>query len=486
MEELSRNNSGNNIGVPRKSILERRRLARWNHELERKDIRRARRFNSKRVKKHHKKRIWYRNRVLTYLRSKLNGKDISYYHEQEKAWVIPIPSDFSFITNTEETLNVLYSIVAASNKEPYSIFIDHSKCKNMDLGASAVLDVITLSIRQEWRVNTISYHIAGRYPDDSDVMAVIACMGITKHLKATGMQVPKEVEEQFVKFELLHGRRQAKDRILAPSSQEKAATDLALYLNGCFEKASGYSFKGSGKKQVVQWAGELITNAEEHSEQAEWYSIAYMKPVESAQIEDGTQAVMGECHLVVFNFGRSIYESLSSEDTPVGTREQISNLVNKHASKGFFGIGQYNPEDLWTLYALQDGVSRFAETPGSISRGKGTVKMIQAFQTLGETLENDDGKHPEMALVSGKTCIRFDQKYKLVPVSFPGGERFIVAFNENNSLEEKPDRRNVSGIGGFFPGTLLTFRFYIDRRYLDKTIKTPPATEGGSNDKKDD
>jgi hypothetical protein len=58
------------------------------------------------------------------------------------------------------------------------------------------------------------------------------------------------------------------------------------------------------------------------------------------------------------------------------------------------------------LYALQEGVSRFTDTPGGEDRGNGTVRMIQFFTDLA-------GEEPEMALVSGKTYILFDGKYKL-------------------------------------------------------------------------
>jgi len=198
-----------------------------------------------------------------------------------------------------------------------------------------------------------------------------------------------------------------------------------------------------------------------------------MRPITLSAPPGQAPAIGGECQLVIFNFGKSIFESLSAPETPEATRTQVTALVDKHASKSFFLSQAYSPEDLWTLYALQEGISRFSPVPGEIDRGKGTVKMIQAFQALGATI--DQNLHPEMTLVSGSSCIRFTKRYQMREVAFEGGSRQIIAFNDTNSLDERPDSSHVHSLQGKFPGTLLTFRFFIDKRYLERVLhnKTP-------------
>jgi hypothetical protein len=58
--------------------------------------------------------------------------------------------------------------------------------------------------------------------------------------------------------------------------------------------------------------------------------------------------------------------------------------------------------------------------------------------------------------------------YRLKEEQVFGGQRKIIAFNEKNSLENAPDSHHVHSLAGHFPGTILTFRFFIDSRYLDK------------------
>ena len=92
--------------------------------------------------------------------------------------------------------------------------------------------------------------------------------------------------------------------------------------------------------------------------------------------------------------------------------------------------------------------------------------MIEAFQKLGGTM--NPAQRPEMSLVSGSSRIYFSEQYHLQRKDVQGGSRMILAFNENNELAEKPDPKHVHSLSGMFPGTMLTFRFYIDSRYLDK------------------
>ena len=411
---------------------------------------------------------------MGYLRGSIEGRDISEFDEANQQWIIRIPESFSFISNPGDALNVLRSVVAVSGKTPRALMFDHSKCQSMDLGASAALDVITVSLRQEWSKRG-KYGLGGRYPQNERVLAVFLCMGMTKHLQVAGSTPPPELEAIFHRFPLFKGRRQASDRITGGSDQERASSALAEYLNQCFDIAGDCSFTVEGQRHIVLWAGELITNAEEHSEEAGWYAIAYMVPIEARDGSEQTSGICGECQLAIFNFGKSIYESLSGPETPEATRSEIAALVEKQSSRSFFLRPGYSPEDLWTLYALQEGVSRFSPGPGKIDRGKGTVKMIRAFQAFGDTL--DKNLEPEMTLVSGTSCIRFTKRYQMREVQFEGGSRQIIAFNDANSLEERPDSGHVYSLPGKFPGTLLSFRFFIDKRYLEGVLHRKAPAE---------
>lgn len=456
-----------------------KRVATWRRELDRRSRKAAKRRHQSQFGGISRPPVWLQNPLLAYLGARFRGKDISRYDENQGYWVIKIPKDFSFGSNPNDALDTIYSVIAVAGRSPHELIFDHRECVNMDLGASAVLDIVAINLRLQWRTLG-KCTLGGWYPENERVREAFVCMGMTKHLHVTGAQPPPEIEEKFFKFPLIKGRRQAKDRMTGGSDQESASTKLAEYLNECFEQAANYSFSVEGQRHVLQWASEIITNAEEHSKQAEWYTIAYMRPISAKTGKSEDEAVCGECQLVIFNFGESIYESLSSSETPTTTHDQIAEKVAMHSAKNYFFPRSYSPEDLWTLYALQDGVSRFSPSLGEIDRGKGTVRMIGAFQALGDTL--DTSLKPEMTLISGASCIHFTKRYQMRLVPFPGGSREIIAFNDKNSLDERPDSKHVHSLTGKFPGTLLTFRFFIDKRYLDDVFSIAKTNKSKLND----
>lgn len=124
-------------------------------------------------------------------------------------------------------------------------------------------------------------------------------------------------------------------------------------------------------------------------------------------------------------------------------------------------------EDLWTLYSLQEGVSRFKDTPEGIDRGQGTVHLIELFHKLGKRKSGEET--PKMCLISGSTYILFDGKYQMQPTERRGEKRKIIAFNKQNDLAKKPDSDYVKRFNGFFPGTLISMSFFLDKEYL-KTL----------------
>jgi len=84
--------------------------------------------------------------------------------------------------------------------------------------------------------------------------------------------------------------------------------------------------------------------------------------------------------------------------------------------------------------------------------------MIETFQGL----SGDRFGTAKMCVMSGRTHILFDGKYKMKRTS----QGRIVAFNEDNDLSRLPDRQYVRHIDEGFPGTLISLQFFLDQEYL--------------------
>jgi hypothetical protein len=281
---------------------------------------------------------------------------------------------------------------------------------------------------------------------------MLVSSGILKHMGAN-VKLPAELLDRLRFSDLRVGRPSPPN---VTSDIELAASSLAEFFDECL-KTENHRLKEIWKSNLIQLVTEVLDNAEEHgSGQKIWYTIGYYNKFE--QEDDG-----GECHIVIFNLGESIYESLNREDTSESLKTQIRDLAREHHERGYFAIvnrsvGLWIPmweeESLWTLYALQEGVSRFSNRPEGIDRGNGTVKMIEFFAELAS------GK-PQMALISGRTHILFDGKYKLAPVAIGNETRKVIAFNKSNDLRERPDPEYVRTLWDHFPGTLVSLRFQL-------------------------
>ena len=407
-----------------------------------------------------RRRSVFRDPTVNICREKLEGKDISRravlfpgLGAEPRATIIAIPPEFSFIDAPDAVLNVLHTVTkAATSKKRCSLFFDHSKCERMDLGASIALDALVMSVAQEFQRNRRGA-IAGQLPTNEKVLDLLRGTGMLKHLGIKGQALAADAKRKYIYFPLRRGRVAKKVTANESTEAEKAAQDVGTHFNRCLE-TQGFELTPLGIRTITKLIGEVIDNAEEHAGESDWFVIGYL---------DQSQTV-GECQLAVLNFGTTISESLQSDGTPEATRNRVATLVAKHEKKRFFNLFDWHEESLWTLFALQDGVSRFSKTPEGQDRGGGTIKMIQFFQMLGDS--SDRSKAPKMVVISGQTRILFDPKYTLKKRRIGRERRLVIAFNATNSLERKPDAEYVSRLHGFFPGTAICLRFYLDRKHL--------------------
>ena len=367
---------------------------------------------------------------------------------------ISIPETFSFIENPAQTLGTLYRLRAAiENQSASEVYFDHSKCKLLDLCASVVTDVLVLRGKRQRHLRGTVLSASGTFSSDVDVNVLLKASGILKHLGVPDAGLPKDVQQRLKLCPLKTGKPSPPEQT---SDSELAATELTRFFDSCLSTEK-YVLKAEWKGKLISLITEVLDNCEQHANRDHhWYTIGHFNQLEG---EAG-----GECHIVIFNLGDSIYESLKRNDTPESLKRQISDLASTHRSRGFFGLGKakWEEETLWTLYALQEGVSRFTDAPGGQDRGNGTVRMIKFFTDLA-------GEHPKMALVSGKTFILFDGKYQLRDKLSEGGEkRKVIAFNERNDLGTPPDEEYVKSLPFKFPGTLVSLRFILHREFLKR------------------
>jgi len=377
---------------------------------------------------------------------------------------IKIPETFSLITHPNEAIATLETIRrAAGTPGIKSIELDYSGCTNLDLCASVVQDVIALRGKRQAAFRGSQVNFPGKFSKIDDVNLLLVTNGILKQLNhPISKALPPDLTSRLRFSNLKIGRP---GPLYLSSEAEIAATELADFFDGVL-RTEHYQLRPEWKANLIQLTAEVLDNVEQHAQgERSWHTIGYYK-------QDTKPDCGGECHIVLFNFGETIYESLNRPDTSGELKRQIRELASEHKNRALFtrlaeNVGILTPlweeESLWTLYALQEGVSRFMNKPEGIDRGNGSIKMLEFFAELVSS-------EPQMALVSGKTHILFDGRYRLSEVQIGTERRKIIAFNEANDLHERPDPRCVQTIRRHFPGTLVSLKFKIKSSDLAKVI----------------
>jgi len=354
---------------------------------------------------------------------------------------------FCFLQNPEETLKFISKLRSVlSNRSIRSIHLDHKGCRHLGLDASVIMDTMLLEARAKRAQKGLKLFLSGRHPDDADVRSMLRAAGIFRSIGHPESLLPEPPDLTIVTCPLLRG--DAKRPELS-QTRDAAGTKIIEYFQKCLAMHQ-VSLNDRGVSHLADLVTEVLGNAEEHG--GIWFAIGYY--IQRKDSETGT------CHLVLFNNGATIFESMSAPKASEEIKRRVGALAATHMKRGYFGLGPekaWDLEALWTLYALQQGVSsKLHERP---SRGNGTVEVINAFSELA-------GPGRRMCILSGNSYILFNGRYSLAESTFEGDVRQVLAFNESNRLEDPPDPKCVRALVGRYPGTVVSLRFNLERGHL--------------------
>lgn len=393
--------------------------------------------------------IPWRSRLLEYYASRTLSRG---REPNLSPCTLSFPRVFSFIDEPELALELLGEFVLYARDGAREIRFDQGNCDSLDLCAAMVLNALAGEAKQ--RLKTL---YSGEYPASKEAHEIVAATGIPRLLRLAGPE-----PDEFLVFRPRHGGVRRRSSLFRPSVKERVSSDLAAYLDECLGRY-GYEFTLEGKRYIGQLAGEVLGNAEDHAPEWPWYVAAYLRQPPGKQF--------GDCHITLLNFGSTLAETLQSLPHGSPLRLRIEGLVELHQREKYFGLlrPRWTEEGLWTLYALQEFVTRHYGELNPFGRGVGTTDMIEAFQTLGRTAET--GYEPRMCLISGHTQVIFDghPHHRMREKSIDGGRPVRqITFNQSNDLREAPDEGTVQHLRNFFPGTIISLRFFLDERYLEE------------------
>ncbi len=327
------------------------------------------------------------------------------------------------------------------------IHLDHSECSQLGLGAQAMVDALVHEELQRRGKHGII--VGGTYPRDLGTKVMLKAIGTLRALGHPEMGLPADIEKRIERCDRLYGNGK---QLKQDAARDRAGTNIVDYFNRVLSH-QGFEMTPEGRSALAVLVTEVIGNAEEHA--GRWYAIGYSFPGR----KQGKDAVLECCQIAIFNFGRTIAESLSANSAAAEVKARIEGLVEHHARMKFFN-DLWDEECVWTLSALQHGVTRYRKGTRGQSRGKGTIEMIKAFSELAT-------RPQQMAVISGRAFIMFDGSYELQKNDM-GLQQ--IAFNAQNDLFRPPDSKYVYRLKRHFPGTIISLRFMLDADHLQTRV----------------
>lgn len=374
-------------------------------------------------------------------------KDRGNVKKKRNRLTITVPSNFSIMDNPYESLKKIYAFIEAAYlcKKIEFLFFNYSDMHNFDLAAETLLAILCHEInRMDKNINFV-----GTYPPHERACRFIKSMGIIKELGVEDSTTANEEDERLEIFRKASSIGSSSSQGVGRTEDDVVIQQFARYLNNCLKRI-GYQLTRESRGRICQYVSEIMNNIIEHSGMSSWRFYAYLDTMDSNLA----------CEVTIVNFGKTISQSFERLDKQGIPGQVMQGYIDKHCE-------EIQPEKLTTVFALQGNVS--SKNDESFSRGQGTVEYLSFFIDLNEELKkiNPDIPFPKMVLLSGNTCISFDESVKIIKDE---EGRKIIPLNSQGSLSYPPEDRYFHELETVnFPGTLISIKFNLPQEMIKES-----------------
>lgn len=374
---------------------------------------------------------------------------------------IPVPEIFSMEKDYDATIRYIDLIRKSMNRNlGKKIVIDFTNCTDVDFSSLFFLKVIMDEYIDFYRKLDNKLLTTITKPE----IEIIHSTNQEVNLKLLANQLIPIAKASSAKFipisslNLIKGSKSQKH--YTENRKGIAATQIRNYFNtGLIRR--GFCLYDKSVSSLDGIISEILNNAEDHSPFNTWYAFANL--FETNKVGSNTN-IVGELNLAFLNFGYSIYEGF--EESKIQNSvvyDQMDRMYdyihNKKDGKDF------TKENLFTLYALQEGISRLKfETE---SRGTGTMKFINSFLEIGDYEDKNNDYIPYLLIYSGNTILKCSNKYRPFLIDRVN----YLSLNINKTLSEPPDNSHLGSLNFKFPGTLLLVKVYLNGNHLKEKLE---------------
>lgn len=361
---------------------------------------------------------------------------------------IMVPECFSLMDNYEESFDFLKQLfVLLSHGRSNRIILDYKNCTRIDVDASLCMDVLLrefityIDNCKKKRYNVNPKKIGPDNLINENVDKVLYSVGAQRNLGG----IHKEYPDVIALPVLTNSKNNPRQNAIT----EVQTTQIVNYIKECLKKMNR-TLSVEARTGLYKVLGEVMTNADHHCTMNNRYAIGFFQEIENEADHYGV------FNFTILNFGKTIYQTFKDGCENRKTVEQMTELSEDYTKRRFFVKADFEEETLWTLYALQEGVTSKKER-----RGTGTVEYLHNFFNLKGDVSKDNIS--QLVIVSGNTRIIFDGTYQMVEKTDISRKRPLktITFNNSGDIKDKPDRNFVKFAPNFFPGALISARILI-------------------------
>ena len=366
---------------------------------------------------------------------------------------IIVPSNFSLTHNADEVLAFFreVAVYARTAKTP-RLFLDHSRVKQIGLAADSVLGVLLkeISLENRWRRGAYVRGVKPRDPAIRKMMDEIGCVRVLMSDVGNDINVSIRSDAKVFRHQ---SRKHEKTDALTLDHRGATAKKFADHLNECLSGVKK-ELTPAGRARLLRYVGEILDNAQEHSGLSEWTIVGYIDPRD--------ENLTYRC--AVLSFGSTVADTFRDLSPDSVAMSEVASYLEIHGQQRWFSTS-WREEDLIAVMSLQADISSKQLVDGD--RGQGTVEFIEFFQTVCAECAGLDSS-PGMTMLTGGTLIKFDGRYKMRAVG--SQDRKVIAFNDANSLFQKPDPKAVRALeGNRFPGVIISISIPLLQAVVDKS-----------------
>jgi hypothetical protein len=383
--------------------------------------------------------------------------------QEDKSLEIHIPQVFSLKRTYSLTVKTIKDIIASMmHYKGKEIIINFNKCIKVDHGALFFLQILRLEVQLDLRKLNSKLRVLSTDTTTKIIKSINDDVNLNLFLLGFISEIKLENNiEPIHSLGFLKGTKSRTDII--ENRKGIITSNIVNYLDNCLN-LNNLKIKPQGKNKLSNMIGEILNNAEDHGIFNNYFVTANYHIIKNPDIKNN----VGILFLSFLNFGPSIYDGI--ENNKEENREMYNRLEDEFLR---LNDKHFTKENIFTLYALQDGVSRLKYQ--NSSRGSGTMTFINSFYDIGDYENGTNSITPHLSIFSGKTHVFCTKDYR--PYTTTNGNS-IISLNDSNDLRKPPNKNNLKLLTEKFPGTILTFKFCLNRHHIEQKL-----ANNGSNTK---